>query len=182
MELTVTLIATAVSIISVLTAIVFSRREKPNLMPYGQIVDSDNFLSLDFLNTSQFTIHNLTILVNGFDDKLNELSSVQLSEKLLFAVGEKTLFHYGWRLGPYVTSNFYFRVRFSGKYNSRFPIKSRRSFTQSFWYSIIPVSSSKKTISIKVSTIHMDEIEKLDTKYSLVLRTYEETIDARFSK
>ena len=84
------IIAIFISVVSLLVTIVLDRREKPNLMPAGETVTNPNHLSLYFLNTSQFNIHNLTILVNVFDNGLNEVNKVPISDKYLFSIGEKT--------------------------------------------------------------------------------------------
>lgn len=173
-------IAILISVISLLVTIILNRREKPNLMPSGEDVSGGNHLSLTFLNTSQFNIHNLTILINVFDAQLNEISNVYISDKYLFSIGEKTTFHYGWILGNYASNNFYFRVRFRGNYNSRWPIFSNRKFNQSIWYSAIPINIEGDGIRVKISTTHKDNIEKLEGKHAASLKNYENSIDKKF--
>lgn len=173
-------IAILISIISLLITIMLNRREKPNIMPSGEDVSGGNHLSLTFLNTSQFNIHNLTILINVFDAQLNEINNVHISDKYLFSIGEKTKFHYGWLLTDYATNKFYFRVRFRGNYNSRWPILPKRIFSQSIWYSLIPISQESGNISMKISTTHKEDIEKLEAKHAVPLKNYENVIDKKF--
>lgn len=173
-------IAILISTISLLVTMILNRREKPNIMPAGENVSGSNHLSLDFLNTSEFNIHNLTILINVFDAQLNEINNVHIQDKYLFSIGEKTKFHYGWILGNYAANNFYFRVRFCGNYNARWPIFYKRRFCQPVWYSVVPIKMNEGGVEVKIMTTHKDEIEKLEAKHATALRNYECSIDKRF--
>jgi hypothetical protein len=175
-------IAILISLVSLVITAVLNQKEGPNIMPNGEDVTNGNHLSLKFLNTSQFNIHNVTILINVFDSQLNEVNTVHISDKYLFSIGEKTTFHYGWILGEYAGNNFYLRIRFSGYYNSRFPIFPKRKFSQSIWYSAVPIGRiDENKLTVKISTTHKDDIEKIEAKHAISLKNYEKTIDKKFS-
>ena len=173
-------VAIFISLASLMVTIVLNRKEKPNIMPYGQTVLNDNHLSLDFLNTSQFNIHKLTILINGFNSEFDEIKSIDFSDKYLFSIGGKTQFNYGFNLIHDLSKNSYFRVRLKGTYNTRFPFINK-TIEQSLWYSIIPSSKVENGIALKISNTHKDEIEKIEAKHAIALKNYEKKIDKKFS-
>ena len=174
-------IALILSGVSLVVTIILSRKEKPNIMPYGNSIQNSNHLSLDFLNTSLFNIHKLTILINGFDSEYNEINSIDFSDKYLFSIGEKTTFNYGFNLTGDLAKNIYFRVRFRGLYNTRFPFINR-SVEQSLWYSIMPLNKSENGVTLKISNTHKEEIDKIKNKHAVALKNYETRIDSRYSK
>ena len=172
-------IAIFISLISLTVTTILSKREKPNIMPYGNVVSNGNHLSLDFLNTSNFNIHDLTILINGFNSDFNEIKEIDFSDKYLFSIGEKTSFNYGFNLNTDLTKNIYFRVRVKGLYNLRVPFL-KMTTEQSLWYSIIPLGNVENEIVLKILNTHRDEIKKIQAKHSVALRNYERSIDVKF--
>lgn len=173
-------IAILISLSSLVLTSILSRREMPNFMPSGQNVSQGNHLSFDFLNTSQFNLHNVTVLINGFDEKCDELRQVDIMDKYLFVIGEKSSFHYGFVLGEYAKKPFYVRVRFKGDYRTRVPFVTR-TFKQELWYSVIPIAQVDNGVAVKVANTHKDEIEKIQAKHTEALKNYDRRIDKKFS-
>ena len=178
--MTLSVVSIAIAIVSLVVTIVLNRREKPNIMPYGQDVESGNHLSLKFLNTSPYNIHDLSILINSFDSNINEISQLNFADKFLFSIGEKASFSYGFNLETIIALGFYFRVRFKGFYYIRLPLFSRKTFEQEIWFSVLPMQSYNKKIVAKVSTTHKEEIERIKVKHSSTLKNYEKNIDIKF--
>lgn len=163
--------------------IILTRKEKPNVMPYGQNVFDSNHLVIDFNNPSDTNLHDLTLLINGFDSEFNEISSLHFQDKYLFTISAKSMFNYGFNVnGEWSTKNFFFRVRLKGKYFSRFPIFATRKFEQIIWYSAIVQKLDGEKVSIKILTTHRDEICRLESKHKVALEEYEKNTDKKFKK
>jgi len=161
--------------------IILNRKEKPNLMPYGQNVIDGNHLVLDFNNPSDTNIHDLTLLINGFNSDFDEISSLHFQDKYLFTISAKSMFNYGFNVnGEWSTKNFFFRVRLKGKYLSRFPIFATKKFEQTIWYSAIVRKLDGEKVSTKISTTHRDEISRLESKHKVPLEEYEKNTDKKF--
>jgi hypothetical protein len=173
-------IALLVSICFSLLTIILNRREKPSIMPYGQKVVDDNHLVLDFNNPGDINLHQVTLLINCFNYELNEIPSLQFQDKFLFTISAKSMVNYGFYLRDWSLKNFYIRIRFKGKYLSRFPLFPSRTFEQVIWYSGIVLHATEQAASVKISTTHKDEITKLETQHKLALKQYEKAIDKKF--
>ncbi len=175
------IVAIVLSVIFSVLTIILTKKEKPNVMPYGQNVFDGNHLVLDFNNPSDTNLHDLILLINGFDSEFNEISSLHFQDKYLFTISSKSMFNYGFNVGDtWATKNFFFRVRLKGKYFSRFPIFATRKFEQKIWYSAIVRKLVEEKISIKISTTHRDEINRLEAKHKVALKEYEKNIDEKF--
>lgn len=161
--------------------IILNRKEKPNLMPYGQKIFGGNHLVLDFNNPSDTNIHDLTLLINGFDSEFNEIPSLHFQDKYLFSISAKSMFNYGFNVnGEWSTKNFFFRARLKGRYLSRFPLFATRKFEQTIWYSAMVGKLDGEKVSIKLWTTHRDEISRLESKHKVSLEEYEKNTDRKF--
>ena len=67
-------------------------------MPGKNQVSDGNALSLDFRNTSKINLHNLTILINGYDNNLSEIENFHYLDKYLFTIAGDSIFNYGFNL------------------------------------------------------------------------------------
>ncbi len=161
--------------------LILNRREQPTIMPYGQNLFDGNHLLLVFNNPGDVNLHKLTLLINCYDSELNEIPSHHIEDKFLFTIGGKSQFNYGFNLGEWCLKNFYIRIRFKGRYFSRFPLFPSRRFKQTIWYSAIvrhPIEGGG--VSTKISTTHKDEIARIETQHKLALKQYEKHIDTKF--
>lgn len=177
----ISVFALMLSIIFSTLTLILNRKEKPNLMPYGQNI-FDNNLILDFNNPSDTNIHNLTILINGFNSELEEVSHIHFQDKYLFTISAKSMFNYSFNLaGDWFSKNFYFRVRLKGEYLSRFPLFPKRKFEQVIWYSALVSKIEGEKISVKILTTHRDELLKLDSRHKVALTEYGKDTDKKFN-
>ena len=172
-------IAILIAFVSLILTLVFNRREKPNFMPSGQSLTLQHF-ELFWQNTSLINVQNLTIMINGFDKNLNEIKELSLSDKYLFVIGGNSKISYGFNLGKYAQDGFFFRVRFKGKYSTKFYWKKK--FEQSIWYSVTRnAETAEGAVQYLIHSTHKDEIDRIQDKFLPVLRNHEIAIDKKFS-
>ena len=171
------LIAIILSILFSMLTIILNRREKPNVMPIEEkvsIVGGDiNHLILVLKNTSSTNLHGLT--------NLEEIESMHFKNKFLFTIGGETTFNFGFNLQGFDLRNkFYIRVRFKGYYLSRLPCFPKYSAEQVIWYSAQQLLVDGSQITLKLSTTHVDEIEKLEAKHRNAFKEYGKGVDKKF--
>lgn len=176
---TLSVIAIVLSILFSILTLVLNAREDPTLMPYAQNIYG-NRLVLDFNNFSESNLRDVSILISGFNFRLDTIPSLYFEDKFLFTVSAKSTFNYGFNLGGWARNDFYFRVRLKGKYNSRFPICSERKFEQTIWYSAVVQEIKEDSVRILLSTTHKDQIDSLESKFKVALEEGNRHIDRRF--
>lgn len=157
-------------------ALIFSligllNKEDANIMPYGEQINDKNHLSLFFLNTSSFNLHNVFILINCFDNNLLEIEKYKIMDMYNFSIGEKTNFNYGFNSLNNLQT---FRIRFSFKYKKFIFFNIRK--TQEIWYSRTFINENE----FKIVTTHKNEIDEIINKYKESLNKDEKEIDVKF--
>jgi len=181
MEINISDIISTAALITSITALALSKKEAPCIMPYGH-TNSDNHLILDFKNIGNKNIYNTTILINIFDNTLNEISESPIEDQLLFTVGSDATFNYGITLDKnLLQKEFFFRFHFNAKYSSVFPFFKNKQITENIWFSGTILSTSNKGTTIKIATSHKDKITKLKAKHGKALEEYEKNIQNKFN-
>lgn len=172
------LIAIVLSVIFSGLTLILNRREPPNIMPHDKKTPPGR-LELFFKNTSNINLRNLTILINGFGmQDLGEIKPLHHSDKYLFTIGEKAIFSYGFPLGDWAKKGFYFRVRFCGKYKTKYFLT--KTFKQHIWYSFTSEKVDEQEVKFLLHTTHKDDIDKLEAKNENTLKNYEKIADKKF--
>ncbi len=178
---TLVIIVSAISVSMALTALFFSRKDKPSLMPCENVFipyKNVSFLGLNWKNTSGKVVHDVSILINCFNVKLHEITEMKKEDKFYFSIANDGKFHYSIEAPP--PEQFFIRVRFKGKYYSWLPFK-KFVFTQSIWYTMLPLFDKEKALcGFQTYQTFNQSIDKIQVKYKTILKRYEKGIDKRF--
>ena len=172
-------VAIVVSVFFSILTVVLNAREDPSLMPYGQNVFG-NRLALDFNNFSKINLHDVSILILGFNNQLDTIPSFRIQDKFLFTISSKSTVNYSFSIGRWALNDFYFRARLKGNYNSRFPYWPREEYEQVIWYSGNVLRLSGDSVNIRLWTTHKDQIDSLQVKWKLLFHESDKRIDQRF--
>lgn len=174
----ITLIFSSVSILLSIVALLFSKKDKPCFMPSSHIFtpySNVSHLMLILKNSSDKVIHDVTVLINMFDNNLDELTSKLIENKLYYPISNNSEFNFKIES---LDSPFFMRVRFRGKYYSWVPF-FKFSFNQIIWYSLYPIydPKSKQITGFNVYNAYQNEIEQLKIKYKKQFQLYDNRID-----
>ena len=170
------------SITSVMINLVLARREKPNIMPTDTTVANGNHIFLNFINTSSYNLHRMTVLVTGFGEDYKKNAALSHELSYLYTIGKGAKFNFGFEVSrSSLGQTFYLRVRFKTKYNSRVPYFIHQH-EQIIWYTLIPIGSSGEVVRYKGITSLTDGVKIISKTNCDMFKNDEKNMDDKNSE
>ncbi len=177
----ISVVISSLSFFIAIIALLFSKKDKPNLMPFNHYYTpfaNVTHFTLVWKNSSEKVIHDLTLILNIFDVNLNEVLLSKVENKFYFSISNDSEFYFSFQ--PLQTP-FFARVRFKGKYLSILPF-IRFSFSQEIWYSFYPLidkNNNNQITGYNVYNTYDKNIEDLKLRNKQILKIYDKEIDKK---